>query len=164
MGILSGIKLLLVLGLLSGIGAGYVHVKSLKADLATSEANNMKLEQSVEDQKAVITQQKNDFANILEANKNLQALNNTLKKEYQDLDTRFNKINSSGKKRDIGNLAVSKPGLIEKIINKAGDNAIRCVEIAMGSPLTEKEKNATKKSQINPECPSIANPNYVPYQ
>jgi hypothetical protein len=33
----------------------------------------------------------------------------------------------------------------------------------MGSPLTEKEENATKKSEINSECPSIANPNYIPY-
>ena len=34
---------------------------------------------------------------------------------------------------------------IEKIINKGSDQANRCVEIAMGSPLTEKEINATKK-------------------
>ena len=40
---------------------------------------------------------------------------------------------------------------------------MRCVEIASGAPLTEKEKTATKKSEINSECPSIANPNYVPY-
>ncbi len=40
---------------------------------------------------------------------------------------------------------------------------LRCVEIAMGSPLTDKEKNATKKSEINSECPSIANPKYVQY-
>jgi len=33
----------------------------------------------------------------------------------------------------------------------------------MGAPLTQDETNATKKSQINPECPSIANPSYVPY-
>ena len=32
----------------------------------------------------------------------------------------------------------------------------------MGAELTDKEK-ATKKSEINRECPSIANPNYVPY-
>ena len=31
------------------------------------------------------------------------------------------------------------------------------------SVLTEKEKNATKKSEINSECPSIANPSYIPY-
>jgi len=27
-----------------------------------------------------------------------------------------------------------------------------------------KELKATLKSQINPECPALANPNYVPYQ
>ena len=52
---------------------------------------------------------------------------------------------------------------IEKIINKGSDRATRCVEIAGGSPLTEKEINATKKSEINTECPSIANPNYESY-
>ena len=33
----------------------------------------------------------------------------------------------------------------------------------MGAELTDKEKAATKKSEINRECPSIANPSYVPY-
>ena len=58
---------------------------------------------------------------------------------------------------------MDKTKVIEKIINNATDNSQRCFEILTGSPLTEKEKNATKKSEINPECPSIANPNYVPY-
>ena len=42
-------------------------------------------------------------------------------------------------------------------------HATRCVRVAMGEPLTEKEKNATKKSQINPICPDLVNPSYVPY-
>ena len=37
------------------------------------------------------------------------------------------------------------------------------MEISMGAQLTENEKNATKKSQINPECADIANPSYQPY-
>ena len=53
--------------------------------------------------------------------------------------------------------------MIQRIINKASAAALRCVEISSGSPLTEKEINATKKSEINRECPSIANPNYIPY-
>ena len=60
-------------------------------------------------------------------------------------------------------MAIEKSKVIERIINKGGDNAARCLEIASGSPLTDKEKSATKKSEINQECPSIANPNYVPY-
>ena len=54
-------------------------------------------------------------------------------------------------KHDIGNLAENKPGLVEKIINKASDSAARCMEIASGSPLTEEELNGTP----NRECPSF---------
>ena len=59
------------------------------------------------------------------------------------------------------NWPLIEPGAVERVINKGADNATRCIEIASGSPLTEEEKNATKKSEINPECPSIANPKYM---
>ena len=163
MGIISGIKIFLILGVLAGIGGGYMYVKNLKADLAVSEANNMKLEQSVADQKAVIEQVQADFKKQQEISKKLQETNLTLAKELKDTEEKFNKVNASGKKRDVGALALKKAKIMEKVINKGTVNANRCIEIATGSPLTEKEKNATKKSQINPECPSIANPNYVPY-
>lgn len=148
---------------LAGAGGGFLYVKNLKADLAVSEANNAKLEQSVESQKAVIEQMRKDIEMQIEITARIQEQNKTLEREYAMLDDKFNKINSSGQKRDVGALAVEKSKAIERIINKATSNASRCVEIAMGSPLTEKEKNATKKSEINPECPSIANPSYVPY-
>ena len=148
---------------MAGAGGGYIYVKNLKADLATSEANNAKLEQSVNDQKAVIEQQKKDFTAILAANKELEEKNKILNKEFKALDERFNKINGKGEVRDIGKLAEERASSVERVVNNATKKAMRCVEIAMGSPLTEEEINATKKSQINSECPSIANPNYVPY-
>ena len=43
MGIISGIKVVLVLMLLAGAGGGFMYVKTLKADLEVSEANNSKL-------------------------------------------------------------------------------------------------------------------------
>ena len=61
--------------------------------MATSEANNLKLEQSVASQKAVIEQQANDFKKILEINKDLEKTNKTLAAEFAALDKRFNKIN-----------------------------------------------------------------------
>ena len=163
MGIISGIKVGLILLVLAGAGGGFMYVKNLKADLAVSEANNMKLEESVAEQKAVREQVQADFKKQQEISKKLQEVNSTLAKELKDTEEKFNKVNASGKKRDVGNLAIKKSKIIEKVINKGTANANRCFEIATGSPLTEKEKNATKKSQINPECPSIANPNYVPY-
>jgi multidrug resistance efflux pump len=159
----SSIKIALIVMMMAGAGGGYIYVKNLKADLATSEANNAKLEQSVNDQKAVIEQQKKDFTAILAANKALEEKNAILNKEFKALDERFNKINGKGEVRDIGKLAEERASSVERVVNSATKKAMRCVEIAMGSPLTEKEINATKKSQINSECPSLANPNYVEY-
>ena len=149
--------------MMAGAGGGVMYVKTLKSDLATSEANNLKLEQSVASQKEVIAQAKADFESQKKITANLDAQNKALQAEFQALDKRFNKINGQGEVRDIGKLADERPESVERVINGATTKAMRCVEIAMGSPLTEKEKNATKKSEINSECPSIANPKYVPY-
>jgi len=159
----SSIKIAMVLIMLAGAGGGFMYVKTLKSDLATSEANNAKLLDSVSEQQAVIEQQQKDFTAILEANKELEEKNRVLAKEFAALDERFNKINGKGEVRDIGKLAEERSKSVERVINNATKKAMRCVEIAMGSPLTEKEKNATKKSEINTECPSLANPNYIPY-
>ena len=152
-----------MLVVLAGAGGGFMYVKNLKADLATSEANNLKLEQSIDSQKAVIQQMKADFEAITKIKAEIEKQNSILKAEFQALDKKFNKINGKGEVRDMGDLATKRPSSVEKIINKGSNNAMRCSEIAMGSPLTEKEKNATKKSEINSECPSLANPNYVPH-
>jgi len=164
MGIISGIKVVLVLMLLAGAGGGFMYVKTLKSDLVVSEANNSKLVESVDSQKAVIAQMKADWEAINKIKIELEHTNDQLNKEKLALNDRFNKLNASGKKRDIGNLAEQKPELVDRVIQKGSMNSNRCIEIATGAPLTEKEIAATKKSQINPDCPSIANPNYVPYQ
>ncbi len=154
-----GIRLFLI-GILASavVGAG-VYVMKLRSDNAILKANQVKLESAVQEQKTLIENQKKDFAEILNANKEMNELVNVLKKDLEDLDKRFNKKN-----RDFGKLAIQRTEAIERIMNKGSKNAARCIEIASGSPLTEEEKNATLKSEINTECPSIANPNYVPYQ
>ena len=157
------IKMLMVVAVVGGLGGGVAYVYKVKADLATSEANNAKLENSVEEQKAVIAQQALDMDNIRVAMKEQEELAKKLNASIEDLRDKFHKVNASGKKRDIGNLAEKKPKLMQRAINRGTKNALRCMEIAMGADLTEKEKNAVKRSQINPECPDIANPKYVPY-
>ena len=139
------------------IGAGG-YIFKLQRDNVILKENAVKLESAISEQKQVIENQKKDFEEILNANKKINELINNLKKDLDDLDKRFSK-----KDRDIGKLAIERTGAIERVINKGSDNATRCIEIASGSPLTEEEKNATKKSEINPECPSIANPSYIPY-
>jgi len=149
--------------MLGGLAGGVAYVMKLRADLAISEANNAKLESAVSDQKAVIEQQIKDVEAIRSAMAEQNALNEKLNASIKDLSDKFNKVNASGEKRDIGNLAEQKPKLMQRAINRGTKNALRCMEIAMGAELTEDEKNATKKSQINPECPDIANPSFIPY-
>lgn len=159
----TSLKIAAIVVTLLTAGGGFLHYKTVKSDLETAKANNLILEQSIGEQQAVIAQQKQDFTAILASNETLQEQNRVLQQEFAALDERFNKINAQGEVRDIGKLAVERSRSIERVINGASNKAMRCVEIAMGSPLTENEINATKKSQINSECPSIANPNYVPY-
>ena len=139
------------------IGGG-VYVMKLRSDNAILKANAIKMESAITEQQELITKQKEDFQEILAANKKMNELVNVLKKDLEDLDKRFNKKN-----RDFGKLAIERTKVIEKIMNKGSVNAQRCIEIASGAELTEEELNATKKSEINTECPSIANPNYIPY-
>ena len=154
----GSLKIAMVAIPITGIAGAGMYVMKLRSDNAILKANQLKLESAVADQQEVIASQKKDFEEILAANQKMNELVSALKKDLDDLDKRFNKG-----KRDVGKLAIEKTKLIEKIINKGSVNAQRCIEIASGAEITEKEKNATKKSEINPECPSIANPKYIPY-
>ena len=140
----SSLKIGLVLVMLAGAGGGYLYVQKLQKDNATLKANQIKLESAVEDQKAVIESQAEDFKKIRSTLTKLEEENAKLQKDKQDLSKRLGK-------HDIGNLAENKPGLVERIINGASKSAARCVEIASGSPLTEEELNGTP----NRECPSF---------
>ncbi len=140
----------------AGIGV-YVYVKNLESNLAIERANNVVLEQAITEQKAVIVQQKEDVTFIKETARAQALVNEALITENADLQKRFEKGN-----RDLGRLAAVKTKSIQKIINNGTSNALRCMEIASGSPLTEQEKNATTRSEINSICPASANPSYIP--
>ena len=155
----STVKMAIAILLMTGIAGAGVYVMKLRADNATLKANQIELEKGIQEQGKLLEQQKKDFDAILESNKKLNVLVQTFKKDLDDLDKRFNKG-----KRDVGKLAIAKTKAIERIVNKGADNAARCVELASGAEHTEAELKATKKSEINPECPSLANPNYVAYE
>jgi len=138
------IKLLMVLIMMAGAGGGYLYVKKLQKDNAVLKVNQIKLETAVEDNNAVIEQQTADLKKIRST---LEVIDEKNRKLQEDKDKLSNRLS----KHDIGNLAENKPGLVEKIINKASDSAVRCMEIASGSPLTEEELNGSP----NRECPSF---------
>ena len=138
------LKIALIVILLAGAGGGYLYVNKLQKDNAILKENAIKLESAVEDQKAVIEQQTKDLKTIRKTVDKLKEVNDKLEQDKKNLSDRLGK-------HDLGNLAENKPGLVEKIINKASNSAARCMEIASGSPLTEEELNGTP----NRECPSF---------
>ena len=152
------IKMFITLLMVVGLAGAGVYVMKLRTDNEVLKANQLQLEQGLQEQKKLLEQQEKDFNAIMESNKKLNKLVQTFKKDLDELDKRFNK-----NKRDIGKLAIEKTKAIERIVNKGGDNAARCLELASGAEHTEAELKATKRSEINPECPALANPNYVPY-
>ena len=160
---LGQIKLVFFFMLLSGAAGGLWYVQHLKAENEILTLNNAKLNDAVEQQQAVIEQQLRDIETKTELNKQLNENNAKLTADLNLANEKFNKVNASGERRDVGALAVAKPKSIERIEGKREQQRARCFEIAQGSPLTEEELNATKKSQINAECTNLANPNYVPY-
>lgn len=111
-----GIRLLLI-GIVSAtlIGAG-AYVLKLRSDNAILKANQIKLEGAIETQKAVIENQKQDYEQIISINKELNDDIIQINKSKQILQDKLSK-------HDLNYLAVEKPGLIEKIINK-GSNKI----------------------------------------
>lgn len=157
-GLFGQVKMVFTIIMLLGVAGAGAYVLKLRGDNAILKGNQVKMEQALETQTKFIEDQKKDFEAILKANQEVNKLVGILKKDIDDLDKRFNKGT-----RDLGKTAVERPEAIERIINKASDKALRCVEIAGGAKLTEAEIKATKKSEINSECVSIANPNYKPY-
>ena len=160
---LGQINLVFFFLMLSGAAGGLWYVQHLKAENEILTLNNAKLNDAVEQQQAVIEQQLRDMETKTALNNQLNENNAKLTADLNLANEKFNKVNASGERRDVGALAVAKPKSIQRIEGKREKQRARCFEIAQGSPLTEEELNATKKSQINAECTNIANPNYVPY-
>lgn len=150
----QSVKLIVILIILILLGAGAWYVINLKADLAVSEMNNQKLQDGIKQQQDLIDSIQKDVADIQEKNAQLQQENEKQRKDVNSLSNKF-------AKRDIGQRAIENPELIEKLVNRGTENALRCIELASGAELNEKEKSAKTPMEANRECPSLVDRNYT---
>ena len=156
--IVAGAGVLLIIG--GTIFASYKYVTDLQkaniqltANNAVLETNNTQLENSIEQQRETI-----DIINAHHA-RSAKIARETAK-DLAVSRTHVDVLEQKLGEHNIGYLAAQKPGLVQNIFNNAADELNRCFEIASGSPLTDDEINATLPSQINSQCPDLANPNY----
>ena len=154
MGITAAIRAIAMLAMIVALGVGGYYVMNLKADLAISESNSKALEAATQQQNALIESMKADIATIQQTNAELAATVDKQRKDVETLNTKFSK-------RDFGALAAEKPAVVEKLVNRGTVNALRCMELASGAPLTEQEKNAKTPMEANRECPSLIDSDYT---
>ena len=149
------IKLILIFTLVMGGGGfgAYKWITKLQKDNQILQVNQSKLEGAVSKQQVTIEQHMADAASIQAANADLRDQQAALEKDRKNLTKKLGR-------HELDILAASKPGLVVKIINRASKNELRCFELQTGSPHTEEELQANKRSQLNSECPTLANPNY----
>jgi hypothetical protein len=157
----AAIKVVATLAIVVIVAGGLWYVTGLRADLAVSEMNNKTLKDGIEQQQRLIEQMQRDVAQIQEINADLANEADRQKREMRDLVDRFN-VNARGESRDFGAIAAARPGVVERLVNRGTANAMRCLAIASGAPHTEAELAAKTSSEINRECPSLANPSYTP--
>jgi hypothetical protein len=157
----AAIKVIATLAIVAIVAGGLWYVTGLRADLAVSELNNQKLKDGIQEQQRLIEQMQRDVAQIQSINVRLAEESERQRQEMRELVDRFN-VNARGEARDFGAIAAARPGVVERLINRGSASAMRCLELASGAPHTEAELNAKTTSEINRECPTLANPNFIP--
>lgn len=161
MGITAAVRAIVALIVIAIIAVGLWYVMNLKADLVQARENEARLIEAVKDQKELMQQMAQDVRDIQKANRELNETAERLRGDAEALSKKF-KSDAQGNSRDFGTLAREKPELVQRLVNRGTRAAMRCLEIASGAPHTKEELEAKSASEINRECPAIANPNYKP--
>ena len=149
MGIFSAIKMIVIAIVVLVIAGGMWYVSNLQANLAISQENQKKLEAAVETQKETIAVMQEDIKKQQQINAELNTKAQLASKDTKVLEEKLRQTN-------LSKVAESKPVSIERAINRGSVNAIRCIELASGAPLNERERNAKTPKELNPECPNLA--------
>ena len=149
-------RYLIYAGILSAIAFGawkyYTYtqdqIRVYAQNAATAEQAQRETSAALEQTQADLEQVKNQF--------------DIVSQKFEDAQQRVELLEEKLSEHELGLLAQTRPGLVERAVDKATQDVLRCFEIASGSPLTQEERNATRPSEINTSCPDIANPNYRP--
>lgn len=148
------IKIVAILIIVLVVAGGLYYITDLKAALVTSQMNEQKLTEGIEAQNRLLESMKADIEAIQKTNEELRKENEQQKKDVDALAKKFDK-------RDLGVFAIANTAKLQELIERGTRNALRCLELATGSPLTEEEKNAATPLEANRECPALINPNYT---
>ena len=146
MGIITSIKIGILLAVLAVCAGGYYYVKNLQTQLDTAKAEIVGLNTAIQINEETVKSLQID-------NKKLQVENKKLNEKFAEIRAQNQVLAKKIERHDMGLLGAAKPKLVDKIIDNASNKAGRCFELLSGAELTEKEKNATTGKKFNSECP-----------
>ena len=127
-------------------GLGYWYYTDTQSRMSILVANEAKATLAVQESEKAKKVMAENFQRVTQ---DLKQVND----KFATIRASNNVLSQKLQRHDLGVLANKKPGLVQKIINRATVNANRCFEIESGAKLTEKEKNAKTGKAFNNECP-----------
>lgn len=148
-----GLKIAAVMGsiMLVMTSAFYWYYQDSQARIQTLSENNAKLETAVAINEQTIGSLQENYA---QSQEQLRAVHD----EFRQIRRQNSVLAEKLERHDLGVLGNAKPGLVERVVNRATDKVNRCFEIISGAELTEEERNAENGKDFNSECPWLFNP------
>ena len=145
----------IIIGILISImgGAAYFYYSTTQSRIAALIANNATLVANVQ---TLVSANQNNIQTIDDLQNSYQKVQedySRVQSEFQIVRLQNNELRERLGQHELDALASAKPGLVERTVNNASKNAIRCFELMSGAPLNEKERNARTEREFNSECP-----------
>jgi len=124
----------------TAVGGGYLLFKQQQETIALQREENTKLTTAVEQQKEAI-------AAIEEGLKEQALIRDDLEKEIQSARKEMDAFQNKIMKHDLKAIAGQKAELLEKKINRASNDVMRCFEVITGDSIQPNEQNK--------QCPDL---------
>jgi len=133
-------KAMLMVVIASVGSGGYFYVQSLRHQLQAAVEAQQKLEDALAAKELVMKQMQEDIEKIRKINADLNIKFSNAQKDVSELEKKFQ--DAQGRQRDFSRAAMQNPKALQDKINRGTQFALRCNEIATGSPLKpEDDKN-----------------------
>lgn len=126
-------------------GVAYWYYKDTQAALQQYAINQANLETSLTLQRSATESLKQDITRMSNTLVQLNADFAQSRAQVTELENKFNQ-SSNGDDRDFGVLAARKPALVEKIVNTATQDVLRCFELLSGDSAQQGEATNEKFS------------------
>lgn len=134
-------------------GAAYFYYSTTQSRIATLTANNATLTANVQTITDANNQNIQTIDDLQTSYQKVQEDFSRVKSEFQIVRSQNNELRERLGRHELDALAAAKPILVERTINNASVNVMRCFELLSGAPLNTREQNARSEREFNSECP-----------